>query len=416
MGRCLQILAIALFLVAGAYIGKGYLVYFHQHVNGLPSTIGGCDARARWREEQYVLRGQDPYDVFLANSPKVKLLAYGAELLSPRNESHLNHKLGLPYDVVYPPWTYGFGVLIFALPKSALSLSYAVLMACGLTAICIWAYRLGSEQNRWTGLLLAASSIAISGWCGAIFTGNFPAIVVPLLIAALVSLESEMPVLAGCLLAMAMIKPSLAAPFGLVLLIRGEYRAIFSGLVVGAISSAFTWIMTGVTPWWMLRQMVGVAGLNMGKGDGLVPFLVNLHLSPQTACWTAAIVGLTFALVGLLAARHQPLLIQFAIVAFAVRLWTYHFAYDNGVMVFMIVVTGIAAVRRGTLAMWAAFVACGATLWLPASLLDKHPVQLMQYVIWTVLACALVRRGNHWIQPKTAATADAVQTPAVLGS
>jgi hypothetical protein len=108
-------------------------------------------------------------------------------------------------------------------------------------------------------------------------------VILGLLAGALWALERDRPYLSGVLLAAALAKPTIAAPFVLILVVRAEWRALFALGAFALASSAATYAIVRTSPVEMLYQL-SLVGQYLATEGGL-------SLTRETHAswvWTAA--------------------------------------------------------------------------------------------------------------------------------
>src|ERR1700722_33811 len=88
-------LCVSILLVAAAlYHGKGLIWLFSER--------GGTDIHLRWQEQQYVMRGQNPYDITFAE------LGVGMAPWDQTRNTALASDVGIPDSGGYPPLVFFF--------------------------------------------------------------------------------------------------------------------------------------------------------------------------------------------------------------------------------------------------------------------------------------------------------------------
>lgn len=376
-------LSVCLLLLAGVYFLRGFYNYFE------PTAIHGVDGRSRWIEARYVVRGKNPYDVAFAHVPSAAPFAPLGQSLVTR-DSTPETDIGLPVEVVYPPWAFFTGALIFWTPYDVMLPYYAIIMSAGLVFLALWAAHQGRPFGGYATLLLVASTLALASWVGAIFTGNYPLVVIPLLAAVLWLDEKRHPVLAGLLLGVAFVKPTVVGPFFLALLVKRRFVSAAVCALYILLASLFTWYMTHTNPLEMLRQMSAISAEFVVAGTGMVQFLINHGIKPALATKYVGLVMGTLGFIALLASRKRDLLSLFAIAGITARLWSYHYYYDDNALLFALMVFALAAFSFKSRLAGACFLVLGGTLWMPARLTDIPAIQILENLIWIGSAVMIV--------------------------
>jgi hypothetical protein len=350
--RLVLAFALTLSALGGAYQIKGNAdLVAGQH----PSSA--IDLRNRDMEQAFFTAGKNPYD-FMTGSQ--------------------------------PPWAYVFGVLLTWPEWPDVRAYFALINVIALALLMWWAWHLPRDATADTRLLLMAAVGAFGGACTATEVGQVSIVVTALLAGALWSDRAGRPYLSGLLVALAMIKPTIAAPFAAALLLTARYRATIAAAAYGALASAIAWVVTGVAPWEMLRQMAAASATFINDGTiGLVDIASLLGMSPEAT----VVLPLIVAVPGLaLMARVRPSLpLAFAVASIWGRLWTYHKSYDDVMLVFVLVPLGAYALARvPSRAAAAAFLAMGALAWIPGRLLALVEVQMLQLAIWPAALAVLL--------------------------
>jgi hypothetical protein len=344
--------AVALFLVGGAYQVKGNLDLIAGQ-----ETSSAIDIKNRDTEHELFVRGQNPFDSFEASQP---------------------------------PWGYPFGLLLTAPEWPAVRVYFAVINALALAVLMWWAYReprMAPPHVRW---LLAGAVFAFGGSCTATEVGQVSIVVTALLAGALMLDRMQRQAAAGLLVALALIKPTIAAPFAVALLVAGRYRAAAAAAAYGAAACAFTWSVTGALPHHMLQQMAAGAAKYAGAGTlGLNDVLAAAGVVSAAQVALAPLI-VTVPAMALMAMARQSLTLSFAVAAVWGRLWTYHKSYDDVMLAFLLIPLGVLALVHRSRAASAAFVLVGAVSWIPGRLLAVPEIQMLQLVAWPAALAVLV--------------------------
>lgn len=292
-----------------------------------------------------------------------------------------------------PPWGYPAGVLFTWPPWPAVRVYFAVVNLVALGVVMIWAAGVGRglpPEARW---VLAGAVAAFGGACTATEIGQIGIVVAALLAASLWSDRRGAHVWTGLLMAVALIKPTIAAPFAVALLIAGRYRASLVAATYGVGASLVTWAITGAPPWRMLGQLARRAGGYALDGTiGPPDALAALGVAPA---WINPMAVALVSLPGLLLMWRVrgSLAVCYAVAAVWGRLWTYHKSYDDIMLVFLMVPLGVAALRTpASRPALAACVVVGLLAWLPGRWLALDAVQIAQLAAWPVALGVLTQR------------------------
>lgn len=305
------------------------------------------------------------------------------------------------FEASQPPWGYPLGLALTWPDWPAVRIYFAVLNGFALAFLMWWAYREPRAASTEVRLLLMAAVFAFGGSCTATEVGQVSIIVTALLAGALVCDRAGAGAWCGLLVALAMIKPTIAVPFAVALLVTGRYRAAAAAAAYGAAASAFAWAVTGTDPLHMLQQMAGGAAKYVGDGTiGIMDLLASFGIvSAAQVALTPIIVAVPAMAVMTLSRRSLTL--AFAVAAVWGRLWTYHKSYDDVMLAFLLVPLGVLAFTARSRAALVAFVAMGALAWIPGRLLALPEFQMLQLAVWPAALAALVLSSR----PRTASHA-----------
>jgi hypothetical protein len=349
--------AVALFALGAAYQVKGNIELIAGSMPG-----SAVDLKNRDMEQALFAEGKNPLDQMVGSQP---------------------------------PWAYAFGMLLTWPEWPAVRVYWAIINAIALAFLMLWAYRQPRDATIETRLLLAAAVFAFGGSCTATEVGQISIIVTALLAGALWCDRTGREYLCGLLVAFAMIKPTIAAPFALALIVAARYRAAATAAAYGAVATGITWIVTRTSPLHMLQQMAHGAANYITDGTlGLMDVAAMLGASPEAAVWLPLIVAVPGLL--LMLSGRSSLGLCFAVATVWARLWTYHKSYDDVMLVFLLVPLGVLAlgrVRSTTAAI--AFCTMGALAWIPGGLLALPQVQILQFAVWPAALVLLLHLAHR---------------------
>ena len=235
-----------------------------------------------------------------------------------------------PHNYSYPPTSYPLATALSLLP-------YPLALGVWLTATA-WLFVVAA-RSWWPKaagpywLAVATPAALVNLW-----VGHYGFLVGALFLFGWQHLDRR-PVLAGVCFGLMLIKPHLAVLVPLVLLIRGDWRAIGSAAATVAVSVLLTVALYGATPWidYLLRTSVFQASMIDAQGNffGSLSTSMTTALLQAGAPWRVAIVfqvvsiALGIALVALAARRRastRELALLVATCTFLVL--PYAFSYD----------------------------------------------------------------------------------------
>ena len=267
---------------------------------------------------------------------------------------------------------------------------YAWIMTLGLAVVFWWAQSQVKDGEPPMRIAVGFASLALASWVSCIVVGNNPLLVVPLLILCYQLLRANKDGSAGVVLALAMLKPTVAGPFFLVLLLRRRWRAAAMCLLYIILASLLTWRLIATNPLEMLKQMFAASGVWIDQGFGPAQYLMWTGVDTHTASLITAPVVLAFGCWALFLARDGTLLAQFSIAAIIARFWSYHLYYDDAVMVLMLVFFAHQTLGPRARTAYIGFILSCVGLWIPQRVTNLVGVQLFQLLAWLVLACLIV--------------------------
>ena len=371
---------------------RGMMIYFR--LGRYDDSPGRIDGFRLWRETHYVMRARNPYDVAFANLPPIARTVNPCNPRLDQRSTAVFADLGWPEGVDYPPWAFISMVPFFWPGVQHYLLYWGVCMLVGMAAAALWAaaeVRAAGESTSTAAVAIALCVLAFNAWGGALSVGNNPAVVVAALVATYVLLRQERFALAGVTLAVALLKPTLAGPFVLPLLIDRRWRTLIVAGSVLLLESILTWSLTRTNPLDMLRQMMVMSKFYIGGGFGPAQYLMHAGVSPPVASQIMGLAGLVLGTVALLLARRRSLLARFAIAAVIARLWSYHYDYDDAVLVFAVVFFAVRAESTRSPVAVAMFLLLCASLWTPGSLAAKSiAAQVLEQGVWIAAAAVVV--------------------------
>jgi hypothetical protein len=326
----LWLVAAALLVAASYQLGRGFYLLTISKA-ALP-----VDLKNRWAEQRYIFRhGQDPFDLYFHDQPE-------GPVVPPQpitRDTTIDPELGPVGLLAYPPWTYALGSLIWWPPWPQVRWWASFLDVVGLALIAGWAYRTGRRAGWSEAVLVALISLACSNYYTVLTIGQLAIVILAFLVAALLFDEAGHDVLSGLMLAMAMIKPTIALPFFLIPLVRGRWKSLAVGAAAVGLGTAVVWARTGVNPIEMLQQMSAVADqIEVPKGEpGTVTWLIDLGL-PASIAMKVNMAGVAIpAAVAMWVLRRSPVDVLYAIAAVTAQIWTHHKAYDEVVLLLLVV-------------------------------------------------------------------------------
>ena len=407
--------ALALFAIASLVPVRGLWLLHTDH---------GVDMQTRWQEVQYLLRGVDPI-TRTSDGGDVEIVF--EDLAIPGREVALG---------VYPPWSYVMSVpLLFPETLRGATTWFVALNGGLLAVLAAWAWG--------TGWRLAGPAFAfgctlgvlvLDGVARTLTVGNYGVVVLVLLVGALVFAERGRAGLAGTLFGLSLLKPTLAGPFVLPLMViawRGGPWGVFrllgcaTAVVVG--TSLVFWWVTGTDP--VTAFLKGQTYLpyfaTEGGGSpqlwrtyltlpGVRVGAFHLELDQYAGMVLSLAVG---TLAALALARRGTALEQFGVASVVAMTWTYHRPYDSLLLVFLLLALaahGLRGERPG--APWIAVpttLVVGVTLWLPSRYIGWPDSTPLLQGVWIAAALVLVVLARQRVSTAHGANAPPAAPPTV---
>ena len=324
----IRILTALLFICSVYYLGRGFRELI---ISGYP-----IDLRLRWIEQRYMVRhGQDPFDLYFRYQPQ-------GPVIPPKpitRDTTIDAELGPVPQLAYPPWSYTLGTVILWPPWPAVRYWAALLDALGLLSVATWGWSHARRLGLASAALVAMTCLSCADYLTVLRLGQLAIYILAFLLAAMLLERRGHSVLSGLMLGMAMIKPTIAAPFILIPLILGRWRTVATCIAVVGAGAAVAWVQTGVSPVEMLQQMVAVAEqIEIPKREpGPVTWLIQLGLSAPVASKIASVLFITPCIAAMWICRGRPIEVPFAIAAVTAQIWTHHKGYDSVVLLLMLV-------------------------------------------------------------------------------
>jgi hypothetical protein len=365
---------VVLALLAAFYMARGS--YFLL----IKPNYKPVDLRLHAMGVQYVLHGQNPYDVLLS--------AWGRTNVVPIPEYRsglVNPDIGTGDPGVAAAWSYPTMFPFLSWPWPELRVFYSLVNCLALALIGVWVYRAGKAYGKPQAILMVVSVLAMSSICRTLGNGQFGIIVLGLLICSLWRAEQKHFVAAGLLLGMALAKPHLAGLFPLVFIAKRQVSGLVTTCLYVVVASLTTWAMIQTDPLEMTRQMLAAGSALTSQGHGVFNWIALTGIGGNSAMFITA--GVTAAITFLLLAswRKASWLTLFAIAGVGSRLWTYHRDYDDLVLMFLMLALGLSALARHGVPAVIGFLLMGFSLWPPGRVAAVPAYQIFQCLAW--VAC-----------------------------
>lgn len=292
MGR--QALTVPL-LIALAILACGSLVYGVK-----TARVDSADLHRRAEEVQRFLHRQDPYE----------------------DEGH---------DNTYPPPALPVFAATVPLGPAPVRiwvwivLNLLALAAIGAVVVRTW----GASWPPWVRAAFVLTAIASKPVRAGIALGQFHLIPTALILGAESLGAAGRPVASGLLTGLALTKPTIAAPYMLLLAARRQWQAFTVALALQTFLFGFASTWLGIGPATLTREWLRNARSQLAMGTIDVPsVLVRLMGSSAPDASAASLVALLATAAALVSLRRRSSLGLVALACFAAAVMTYHRHYD----------------------------------------------------------------------------------------
>lgn len=368
--RALFFVSILLISISLIYLAIGF--YNLVVVENLAIDLFG-----RWKEQQYIYQGVYPYDA-MKGSPNII------------------PEIGVIDSGGYPPWSFFTGFVFFPPISWQLTrLYHTFLNTISLLISGIFAYRVGLPYSRAKALFCLIAVLAIASNKSTLMMGQYGIIINALLILMFWLIKKNKHIWAGLILGIAMVKPNISAPYFLILIIHKRLKSIFAFFLYIILGSINIWIITRLSPIYMLNKVFGQSKYFADKGYSAIGFVTNLGFDPKQATLLLGIIGLIAVSVIIYFCRNYSLLNLFAICSVIGRVFIYHRHYDNVMLIFLLLAI-IKIFFENPNKINTFFVSLlGLSLWFPARIIDYLNLEFLPLLIWiTALGHILVKGKN----------------------
>jgi hypothetical protein len=296
----------------------------------------------RMNEIGCLRRGVDPYDVW---SEKIVLEPYCAYAKVLPAEVEVYEPVN-----AYPPWEYLYMMPLGFLPRR----TAWVVFALGMFACIAFLFAAGWKKSRrtlgdrWLSLAAAAAPLLVvsySLWAN-FRAGNLALYSLAATVAALMCLNRGRRVAAGIMWALAMIKPQLALPLAVPLLIRRQFAVCAVAVAVCVVSSLPASFMCGKSLLEMIPASISASSWAF-NGCGTMPYFLCRSMPDRIDIVIGAAVGLVAAAVATWKVRKSDDWFVLAMPATVVAMaWTYAQPYSYVYAYLMVLVMTLEALSN----------------------------------------------------------------------
>lgn len=295
----------------------GYLIYgFHGFVQ--KNSANPDDFIMRYRESKYVERGINPFDVM-----------NGSRAIEPDIG-------GLWEQGGSVPWAIGIGVItnFTFLPEMHARFVSLVFTILSMFFVALIAYKFCRKKyNSQQSLIAALACISMAGWGTGIDWINYGAILGALLF-IFVFIEEDHPYIAGLILGIASIKPQLAAPFYLAVLLKRNWRSFFVSCCIPLAGWIYTILITNTSPFHMTQQMMKISNSYMCNSFfSTYSLLFNVNIGKSMTDILSIFGCIVSALIlWRLMHNRKDNLVYYSIPAVLSGMWMYSQEHDRTVL------------------------------------------------------------------------------------
>ncbi len=368
--RILFIISILLIFVSFIYFALGFY-------DLLITKDRAFDLFSRWQEQQYIYRGLYPYDA-MKGSPNII------------------PEIGAIDSGGYPPWAFFTGFVFFPPISWELTRFYhLILNIVSILVLAVFAYQIGLTYGKSKALFTLTACLAVSSHKSTLEMGQYGIILNALLILVYWLIQKNKNILAGLIFGIAMVKPNISAPYFLILIIHQRFKAILSFSVYIIFGSLNIWIITKLTPVYMINKILNQSKHFADKGYSGIHAFTALGFDPKQATILLGIIGiLTIAIIAYLC-RNYSLLNLFAICSVIGRVCTYHRIYDNLMLMFLLLAIIKITFDNLNKLNILFLTLVSLSLWLPAIIIDFANLELAQILIWIAALGHILIQGRR---------------------
>jgi Glycosyltransferase family 87 len=295
---------------------------------------GGSDLDRQWLVQRYVWMRIDPYKIAFDS------LAARYGYMAPRGTVHLRELkiFDMPRNAPNPQTIAGLGPPTATYPPSSIALMMPIGLVRRFVARDLWVVLnilllplLAWELSKLTGAhgSLGYSLVAgiVAAWPASwisVERGQFSLLVLWCILVA-VRLQSKLPIGAGLLYCLALVKPSVTIPFLFVPLFDRRIKTLATIAITQAALLGFAGWWLHTSPFALVREWLSVAAY-FRQGMYTVQEIINgLHLDGS---WLDLALQLGIVAAAGILSAWLPFEKRLPLLALASCIWTYHSNYD----------------------------------------------------------------------------------------
>jgi len=349
------------------------------------------DLFLRWRENVYVSKGINPYDL----SEELFQIKQG----KPQSEvsGQIDPLLSATWvGSGYPPWAFLWSSIF--IPPISWEISRIVftlfsLFALAHLAIFVWRQTAGINPNLRLLVLVGISSISSIGTT--LGNGQWGLILASLLIVCINSLNSNKRWIAGLSFGLTALKPTCIFAFIGVFLKKDNFGALClaGGATLSAGILVAAYVESDIVS--MLSQMMRQTS-RWEDASYSLPDLLSSFGAPRgialASCLVFGVASGAFFL-----SISNNIVYQLAVGATISRLLSYHQLYDNMLLLFLLLAIAVLSIKRPHVLYTAMSLLLWMSLALPGRITEIALVQNIQLLIW-FSSLSVVIVGYHSIE------------------
>ncbi len=368
--RILFLISLLLILISFIYFSLGFY-------DLLINKTRAFDLFSRWQEQQYIYRGLYPYDA-MKGSPNII------------------PEIGVIDSGGYPPWAFFTGFMFLPPISWELTRLYHVFLnIVSIFVLAIFAYQIGIPYGKSKALFTLTACLAVSSHKSTLEMGQYGIIINALLILTFWLIQKNKNIWAGLIFGIAMIKPNISAFYFLILIIQRRYQALLSFSLYIILGSINIWIITKLTPIYMLNKIFKQSKYFAHKGYSGIHAFTALGFDPKQATLFLGIIGILLITIIIYFCRNYSLLNLFAICSVIGRVCTYHRIYDNLMLIFLLLaIIKITFEKPNKLNIFFLSLV-SLSLWLPAIFIDFFKLEFIQIIIWLIALGHILIQGRQ---------------------
>jgi hypothetical protein len=261
--------------------------------------------------------------------------------------------------------------------------------------LAIFAYQIGVTYGRSKALFSLTASLAISSHKSTLEMGQYGIIINALLIIIFWLIERNKNILTGLILGVAMVKPNISAFYFLILIIQRRFKAILSFSLYLILGSINIWIITKLTPFYMLNKIFDQSKYFADKGYSGIHAFTAMGFDPKQATLLLGLIGIFVITIMIYLCRNYSLLNLYAICCVIARVCTYHRIYDNPMLIFLLLAMIKITFEKPNNLNIIFLSLVSLSLWLPAIAIDFANLELTQIIIWIIALGHLLIQSRH---------------------